>query len=116
MTLPPPPENWDIERLNTERTEAIAAFGFTERQARFLLEVLIHSGVFVERQYCAFAGMSMGRRRWTSCGRSSSAAMRDRSRSARGIAVGSFISATSRSTPPWAKRTTDTAGACRSGA
>ena len=39
MTLPAAPENWTIERLTTERTEAIAAFGFTERQARFLVEV-----------------------------------------------------------------------------
>jgi hypothetical protein len=30
---------------------AIASFGFTERQARFLLNVLLHSGVFVERQF-----------------------------------------------------------------
>lgn len=49
--LPPPPENWNIDRLTVERTEAITAFSFTERQARFLVEVLIHSGVFVERHY-----------------------------------------------------------------
>jgi ParB/RepB/Spo0J family partition protein len=29
---------------NVQRMEAIAAFGFTERQARFLLNVLLHSG------------------------------------------------------------------------
>jgi hypothetical protein len=62
VTLPAPPENWSIERLTTERTEAIAAFGFTERQARFLVEVLIHSGVFVERQYCTFAGIVHGQK------------------------------------------------------
>jgi hypothetical protein len=62
MTLPSPPQNWDIDRLNTERAEAIAAFGFTERQARFLLEVLVHSGVFVERQYYAFAGIVHGQK------------------------------------------------------
>jgi hypothetical protein len=62
MTLPPPPENWSIERLTSERTEAVAAFGFTERQARFLVEVLIHSGVFVERQYCTFAGIAHGQK------------------------------------------------------
>jgi hypothetical protein len=32
MTLPLPPQNWNIDRLNTERTEAVAAFGFTDRQ------------------------------------------------------------------------------------
>lgn len=60
--LPPPPENWSIDRLTAERTEAVTAFGFTERQARFLVEVLIHSGVFVERQYCAFAGITHGQK------------------------------------------------------
>ena len=60
---------WDIDRLTDERTKAVSAFGFTERQARFLVEVLIHSGVFVERQYCAFAGITHGRRRTTSCER-----------------------------------------------
>ena len=51
MTLPPAPDRWTIDLANAERMEAIAAFGFTERQARFLLNVLLHSGVFVERQY-----------------------------------------------------------------
>src|SRR5712691_10461675 len=32
MTLPPPPDNWNIDRLTTERMQAIAAFGFTERR------------------------------------------------------------------------------------
>ena len=62
MTLPPPPDRWTIELANAERLEAIAAFGFTERQARFLLNVLLHSGVFVERQYCAFAGIVHGQK------------------------------------------------------
>ncbi len=60
--LPLPPENWNIDRLTAERTEAVTAFGFTQRQARFLVEVLIHSGVFVERQYCAFAGITHGQK------------------------------------------------------
>ena len=46
MTLPPAPDRWTIELANAERLEAITAFGFTERQARFLLNVLLHSGVF----------------------------------------------------------------------
>jgi len=60
MTLPPPPDRWTIELANAERVEAIAAFGFTERQARFLLNVLLHSGVFIERQYCSSAGLVHG--------------------------------------------------------
>ena len=62
MTLPLPPDRWTIELANTQRLEAIAAFGFTERQARFLLNVLLHSGVFVERQYCSFAGIVHGQK------------------------------------------------------
>ena len=62
MTLPPAPDRWTIELANTERMEAIAAFGFTERQARFLLNVLLHSGVFIERQYCSFAGIVHGQK------------------------------------------------------
>ena len=62
MNLPQPPTNWDIERLTAERTEAVSAFGFTDRQARFLVDVLVHSGVFVGRQYCAFAGITHGQK------------------------------------------------------
>jgi len=62
VNLPQPPTNWDIERLTEERAEAVSAFGFSDRQARFLVEVLIHSGVFVERQYCAFAGITHGQK------------------------------------------------------
>ena len=54
--------NWRFDRLASDRTQAIAAFGFTERQARFLVEVTIHSGVFVERQYCRFAGIVHGQK------------------------------------------------------
>ena len=62
MTLPPAPDRWTIELANAERVEAISAFGFTERQARFLLNVLLHSGVFLERQYCSFAGIAHGQK------------------------------------------------------
>jgi hypothetical protein len=37
---------------------AVAGFGFTERQARFLVTVMVYSGVFLERQYCAFRPLS----------------------------------------------------------
>src|SRR4029453_2993376 len=62
MTLPPAPDRWSIELANAERMDAIAAFGFTERQARFLLRVLLHSGVFLERQYCGLAGIVHGQK------------------------------------------------------
>jgi hypothetical protein len=62
MNLPLPPDRWTIELANTERTNAIASFGFTVRQAKFLVNVLLHSGVFVERQYCGFAGIVHGQK------------------------------------------------------
>ncbi len=62
MWPPSPPEYWSITRANRERAEALAAFGFTERQARFLVHVLLHAGVFVERQYCQFAGITHGQK------------------------------------------------------
>jgi hypothetical protein len=43
-----------------ERARAVEAFGFTERQARFLVTVMLHSGVCVPRQYAAFAGIAYG--------------------------------------------------------
>jgi hypothetical protein len=43
-----------------ERVTAVGAFGFTERQARFLVTVMLHSGVCLGRQYCAFARIEYG--------------------------------------------------------
>jgi hypothetical protein len=43
-----------------DRVDAIRAFRFTERQARFLVTVMLHSGVCLGRQYCAFAGIAYG--------------------------------------------------------
>ena len=45
-----------------ERVNAVAIFGFTERQARFLVRVLVHAGVFLERQYCTFADITHGQK------------------------------------------------------
>ncbi len=62
MTLPTAASKWTIEEANAVRLAAIAAFGFTERQAGFLLQVLLHAGVFVERQYCSHAGIVHGQK------------------------------------------------------
>jgi hypothetical protein len=35
-------------------------FGFTERQAGFLVTVMLHAGVCLARQYCAFARIKYG--------------------------------------------------------
>ena len=43
-----------------ERIQAVVDFGFTERQARFLVLVMRHAGVCVPRQYARFAGVAHG--------------------------------------------------------
>jgi hypothetical protein len=48
--------------VRQDRVQAVSGFGFTERQARFLVNVLVHSGVFLERQYCRFAGIVHGQK------------------------------------------------------
>lgn len=45
-----------------ERVTAIARFGFTERQARFLAIVMLHAGVCVPRQYATFCGIVHGQK------------------------------------------------------
>lgn len=47
-----------------DRVEAVVKFGFTERQARFLVTVMLHSGVCLLRHYTAFAGIRHGQRTW----------------------------------------------------
>jgi hypothetical protein len=49
-------------QATTERTKVLVPFGFTERQASFLATVMLHSGVFVGRQYAAFAGITHGQK------------------------------------------------------
>jgi hypothetical protein len=39
---------------------AVATFGFTPRQARFLTTVMLHSGVCLPRHYTKFAGIAFG--------------------------------------------------------
>ncbi len=43
-----------------DRTAAVAAHGFTPRQAAFLTTVMLHAGVCVPRQYTAFARIAFG--------------------------------------------------------
>jgi hypothetical protein len=45
-----------------ERAICLEPIGFTERQSRFLATVMAHSGVFLERQYCRFAGIAHGQK------------------------------------------------------
>ena len=43
-----------------ERVKAVCEFGFTSRQARFLVAVMLHGGVCVPRQYARLAGTAYG--------------------------------------------------------
>jgi hypothetical protein len=43
-----------------DQVKAVAEFGFTDRQARFLVRVMLHAGVCVPRQYTRFAGTAYG--------------------------------------------------------
>src|SRR5437868_12081064 len=43
-----------------ERVQAVADYGFTERQARFLVLVMRHAGLSLKRQYATFAGIANG--------------------------------------------------------
>jgi hypothetical protein len=45
-----------------DRVHAVADFGFTWRQARFLVTVMLYCGVCVQRQYAAFAGIVPGQK------------------------------------------------------
>jgi hypothetical protein len=46
--------------VRSERVKALQPWGFNERQARFLVNVLVFSGVFLERQYCRAMGIVHG--------------------------------------------------------
>ncbi len=45
-----------------QRVAAVAAYGFTERQAGFLVMVMLHAGVCLGRHYCTFARIAYGQK------------------------------------------------------
>ena len=55
-------EHWSAvyDSARAVRVDGLRPFGLTDRQARFLVTVMAHSGSFLERQYCAFAGIARG--------------------------------------------------------
>lgn len=50
------------DSVSEGRVAAIATLGFTERQARFVVTVMVYGGAFLERQYCSFAGIAHGQK------------------------------------------------------
>ena len=57
-----PPLSANVGMIHGDQVNSVAAFGLSDRQARFLVTVMLHSGVFVGRQYCAFAGITHGQK------------------------------------------------------
>jgi hypothetical protein len=53
---------WGPTRRQLSALRSSVPFGLTERQARFVATVMLHSGVFVGRQYAAFAGITHGQK------------------------------------------------------
>jgi hypothetical protein len=54
-----PPHDF-YDSITRSRVNALGHLGFTERQREFLVTVMVHSGCFLERQYCAFTGTVRG--------------------------------------------------------
>lgn len=52
--------NPTFDSVSERRVNALAQFGFTQRQRDFLVTVMVHAGCFLERQYCAFTGTVRG--------------------------------------------------------
>ena len=50
------------DQATADRAKVLVRFGFTERQARFMATVMLHSRLFVGRQYAAFAGITHGQK------------------------------------------------------
>lgn len=45
-----------------QRVSAVQAFGFTGRQAGFLVTVMLHSGACMDRHYCRYGGIAHGQK------------------------------------------------------
>jgi hypothetical protein len=56
------PHGPNADRLSGGSDRPLASFALTDRQSRFVVTVMRHAGVFVGRQYAAFAGITHGRK------------------------------------------------------
>jgi hypothetical protein len=54
------PHHRTFDSVSISRVTSLADFGFTRRQREFLVTVMVHSGCFLERQYCTFTGTARG--------------------------------------------------------
>jgi hypothetical protein len=82
-----------------DRTAAVVPFGFTERQARFLVTVMLHTRASVSAASTVHLPVSNTGRRWPICSRPSSPEDSPRRRRARTVGPASFTFITNLSTP-----------------
>jgi hypothetical protein len=54
------PPSRTLDSVSVSRVSALSDYGLTLRQRQFLVTVMVHSGCFLERQYCAFTGTARG--------------------------------------------------------
>ncbi len=54
------PPNRTFDSVSVSRVSALRDCGLTLRQREFLVTVMVHSGCFLERQYCEFTGTVRG--------------------------------------------------------
>ena len=54
------PPNRTFDSVSISRVAALREYGLTLRQREFLVTVMVHSGCFLERQYCEFTGTVRG--------------------------------------------------------
>jgi hypothetical protein len=54
------PPNRAFDSVSISRVSALRDSDLTPRQRRFLATVMVHSGCFLERQYCEFTGTARG--------------------------------------------------------
>jgi len=57
------PANRAFDSVSISRVSTLREYGFTPRQREFIVTVMVHSGCFLERQYCEFAGTVRGQNR-----------------------------------------------------
>jgi hypothetical protein len=54
------PPNRALDSVSISRVSALRDYGLTQRQREFLVTVMVHSGCFLERQYCEFTSTVRG--------------------------------------------------------
>ena len=54
------PRNPTLDSVSISRVSALSDYALTLRQRQFLVTVIVHSGCFLERQYCTFTGTARG--------------------------------------------------------